>query len=259
MSDAAPREPVIAVRGLCTRYGSHTVLENVDLDVGYGEIFALVGGSGSGKSTMLRQIIMLERPAAGSIRLFGEEVVGIGAGGADRLRRRLGVMFQHGALFSSQTVLDNVATPLFEHTDLPPEVIHEIAALKLALVGLQGAVARQLPGALSGGMLKRVAVARALALDPELLLLDEPSAGLDPISANDMDELILQLRDSLGLTVVIVTHDVDTLSRITDRVAFLAERRIIGLGSVAELRHAGHAALRAYFGGPRGRAALGSV
>ncbi|HEY5790356.1 MAG TPA: ATP-binding cassette domain-containing protein [Gammaproteobacteria bacterium] len=250
------RESVIAVRGLHARYGTRPVLEAVDLEVRRGEIFALVGGSGAGKSTLLRLLIMLEQPAAGSIRLFGEEVVGVGPGRADILRRRLGVMFQHGALFSSQSVLDNVATPLHEHTRLPPRVIREIAALKLALVGLDGEAAAQLPEALSGGMLKRAAVARALALDPELLLLDEPSAGLDPVSANAMDQLILQLRDSLGLTVVLVTHDVDTLCQVTDRVAFIDARRVIGCGSVSELRSDDHPVLQAYFGGPRGRAAM---
>jgi phospholipid/cholesterol/gamma-HCH transport system ATP-binding protein len=251
------REHVIEVRDLTTRYGDTVIHEQVSLQVARGEIFALVGGSGSGKTTLLRQLIMLETPASGSIRLFGEEVTGLDEAAADRVRRRLGVMFQHGALFSSASVLDNVATPLREHTTLPEPLIRELAALKLALVGLAPESGAQLPEALSGGMLKRAAVARALALDPELLLLDEPSAGLDPVSANAMDELILQLRDSLGLTVVLVTHDLDTLYRITDRVAFLAGRKVIGSGAVSELRVAAHPELRAYFAGPRGRAAAG--
>lgn len=252
------RETVIEVRGLVARYEREVVLDGLDLDVARGEIFALVGGSGAGKTTLLHQLIMLDRAASGSIRLFGQEVVGIGERAAVRLRRRIGVMFQQGALFTSLTVLDNVALPLREHTALPEAAIHELASLKLALVGLPCAAGRLYPAELSGGMRKRAAVARALALDPELLCLDEPSAGLDPVGAGDMDELILQLRDSLGLTVVIVTHDLDTLCRATDRVAFLAERRIVGIGRVDELRRDPHPALQAYFNGPRGRAALGT-
>jgi len=248
-------DPVIQVRGLTTRYGSQTVLDGLDLDVRRREIFALVGGSGVGKTTLLHQLIMLDTPVAGSIKLFGEEIVGIGERHADRLRQRIGVMFQHGALFSSLSVLDNVALPLREHTVLPESTVHELASLKLALVGLPCVASRLSPAELSGGMRKRVAVARALALDPELLFLDEPSAGLDPVSASDMDELILQLRDSLGLTVVIVTHDLDTLCRATDRVAFLDAGCIIGSGSVTALRRDPHPVLQAYFNGPRGRAA----
>ncbi len=251
------RETVIEVRGLVARYARQVVLDGLDLDVAQGEVFALVGGSGAGKTTLLHQLIMLDRPAAGSIRLFGEEVAGIGERAATRLRRRIGVMFQQGALFSSLSVLDNVALPLREHTDLAADTIHELASLKLALVGLPCEAGRLYPAELSGGMRKRAAVARALALDPELLCLDEPSAGLDPVSAGAMDELIVQLRDSLGLTVVIVTHDLDTLCRATDRVAYLSAGRIIGSGRVAELRDAPHPELQAYFNGPRGRAALG--
>ena len=251
------RETVIEVRGLVARYARQVVLDDLDLDVERGEVFALVGGSGAGKTTLLHQLIMLDRPAAGSIRVFGQEVVGIGDRAAARLRRRIGVMFQQGALFSSLSVLDNVALPLREHTGLSAATIHELASLKLALVGLPCEAGRLYPAELSGGMRKRAAVARALALDPELLCLDEPSAGLDPVGAGAMDELIVQLRDSLGLTVVIVTHDLDTLCHATDRVAYLSAGRIVGTGSVTELRHDPHPELQAYFNGPRGRAALG--
>jgi phospholipid/cholesterol/gamma-HCH transport system ATP-binding protein len=251
-------DTVIEVRGLVVRYERQVVLDGLDLDVARGEVFALVGGSGVGKTTLLHQLIMLDSPATGSVRVFGEQVVGIAERAAARLRRRIGVMFQQGALFTSLTVLDNVALPLREHTELPDATVHELASLKLALVGLPCEAGRLYPAELSGGMRKRAAVARALALDPELLCLDEPSAGLDPVSAGAMDELIVQLRDSLGLTVVIVTHDLDTLCHATDRVAFLAERRIIGTGSVAELRDDPHPTLQAYFNGPRGRSALGA-
>ena len=249
--------PVIAVRGLTCRYGSHTVLEQIDLEVRAGEIFALVGSSGVGKTTLLHQLIMLDAPAAGSIRLFGEEVVGLGAEATDRLRRRIGVMFQQGALFSSLSVFDNVALPLREHTTLAEATVRDVVALKLALVGLPCTSGALYPAELSGGMRKRVAVARALALDPDLLFLDEPSAGLDPVNAGDMDALIVQLRDSLGLTVVIVTHDLDTLCRATDRAAFLDGGRIIGSGPVATLSRDPHPLLQAYFNGPRGRAVAG--
>ena len=250
--------PVIEVRDLVVSYGDQAVIDGLDLDVERREVFALVGSSGAGKTTLLHQLIMLDQPSAGSISLFGEQVVGIGEREAERLRRRIGVMFQQGALFSSLCVLDNVALPLREHTKLPETTVHELASLKLALVGLPCEAGRLFPAELSGGMRKRVAVARALALDPELLFLDEPSAGLDPVSASDMDELIVQLRDSLGLTVVIVTHDLDTLCRVTDRVAFLETGRIVGTGPVDELSRDPHPVLQAYFNGPRGRAVVGA-
>jgi len=248
-------DSVIKIRDLRTCFGSFCVHEGLSLDVEQGEVIGLVGGSGSGKTTLLREIIMLHQPAGGSIRLFGEELVGISEGGADRLRCRIGVMFQQGALFSSLTVLENVAVPLREHTDLGAETVTEIARLKVALAGLPGEAAYRYPRQLSGGMLKRAAVARALALDPDLLFLDEPSAGLDPDSANALDDLILQLRDSLGLTVVMVTHDLDSLWKVTDRVAFLGEKRVIGLDSMSELSRSQHPLIRDYFHGPRGRAA----
>lgn len=247
--------PVIEVRGLATRFGSLVLHEALDLAVERGEVMALVGGSGSGKTTLLREIIMLHRPSAGAIHLLGEDVVGIGEAAAQRLRRRFGVLFQMGALFSSLTVLENVMVPLREHTDLPPGQIAEVAALKMALAGLPAHAADKLPRQLSGGMIKRASLARALALDPELLFLDEPTAGLDPISAGALDELMLQLRESLGLTVVMVTHDLDSLWRTTDRVAFLGERRVVGFAPMAELVRDPHPLIRDYFDSPRARAA----
>ncbi len=251
----AAAEPVIRVRGLRTQFGTLVVHDNLDLDVERGEVVALVGGSGSGKTTLMREIIMLQAPAAGSIRLFGQEVVGAGDMEAFRLRSRFGVMFQQGALFSSLTVRENVGVPLREHTRLHGDLIDDIAGLKIALAGLPSHAADKFPRQLSGGMLKRAALARALALDPDLLFLDEPTAGLDPVSANALDELILQLKASLGLTVVMVTHDLDSLWRTTDRVAFLGEKRLIGYGPMTELSGSEHPLIRDYFSGPRGRAA----
>jgi phospholipid/cholesterol/gamma-HCH transport system ATP-binding protein len=252
---AAEVEPVIEVEGLSTWFGPVCVHEEVSFTVAPGAVMGIVGGSGSGKSVLLRHIIMLTRPTHGSVRLFGQEVVGIDTSGADRLRRRFGVMFQQGALFSSQTVLENVAVPLNEHTKLGAGLVRDLAMLKIQLAGLPADAAAKYPRELSGGMLKRAAVARALALDPELLFLDEPSAGLDPVSASALDELIMQLSESLGLTVVMVTHDLDSLWRVTTQVAFLGERHILGLGTMEELAGSEHPLIRHYFQGPRGRAA----
>lgn len=251
-------DPVIDIRGLETRFGDHVVHHGLDLQVRRGEILGIVGGSGSGKSVLLRQIVMLAEPAAGSVKVFGTETVGIDDRGADALRRRFGMMFQQGALFSSLTVLENVSVPLVEQTRLPAQLIEQMAMMKILLVGLPADAAPKLPKQLSGGMLKRAAVARALALDPALLFLDEPSSGLDPVSAAGLDELILQLRASLGLTLVMVTHDLDSLWRVTDRVAFLGEKRILALGTMEELSRSTHPAIVEYFQGPRGRAAMES-
>jgi phospholipid/cholesterol/gamma-HCH transport system ATP-binding protein len=248
-------EGVIEIRGLRTRFGRQVIHDHLDLSVRQGEVVGLVGGSGSGKSLLLRQILMLAHPAAGSIRLFGKELVGAPPSRLARLSQRLGMLFQQGALFTSLTILENVAVPLFEHTRLNRRQIEEIAELKLALAGLPADAADKYPAQLSGGMVKRAALARALALDPDLLLLDEPSAGLDPVSANDLDELILQLKDSLRLTVLLVSHDLDSLWRVTDRVAFLGEQRVLAYAPMAELSRAEHPLIHAYFSGPRGRLA----
>ncbi len=253
--NSTPADAVIVVRGLQTRFGATIIHENLDFTVQRGEIVALVGGSGSGKTTLLRAIILLLEPTAGSIQLFGQEIIGISESAAFRLRRRFGMLFQQGALFSSLTVRENVAMPLHEHTRLSAGRIAEIADLKIALAGLPADTGNKLPRELSGGMLKRAALARALALDPALLFLDEPTAGLDPVSAGAFDELVVQLKESLGLTVVMVTHDLDTLWQTTDRVAFLGERRVIGYAPMQELTRAEHPLIRAYFEGPRGRAA----
>ncbi|CAG0939614.1 sulfonate transport system ATP-binding protein [Gallionellaceae bacterium] len=248
-------QAIIDVRELHTRYGAAVVHQNVSLTVRRGEIFALVGGSGCGKSTLLRAIIMLLRPVSGSIKVFGQEIIGLSDEEALPLRRRYGVMFERGALFSSLTVAENVGMVLREHTQLSPRLIDEAAALKIALAGLPADAGAKYPSELSGGMRKRAALARALALDPELLFLDEPTAGLDPLSASGIDELVQNLRDALGLTIMMVTHDLDLLWHAADRVAVLDGGHILGVGSMMELSQSEHPLIREYFYGPRGRAA----
>ncbi len=240
-------ETVIDVAGVSTTLGGHAIHRGLDLSVARGEVVALIGGSGTGKSVLLREIIGLLRPQSGRIRLFGESVWEATPRKMDALRRRFGVLFQDGALFSSLTVEDNVATPLFEHTDLPRATCRRLAQLKLALAGLPADVGPKRPSELSGGMRKRVALARALALDPELLFLDEPTSGLDPISARAFDQLIRVLADSLGLTVFLVTHDLDTLFSIIDRVIVLSGGRVLGSGTLDELKRIDDPWLRDYF------------
>ncbi|HEX5363998.1 MAG TPA: ATP-binding cassette domain-containing protein [Gallionella sp.] len=247
---------VIEIRDLNTRFGDAVVHRDVSLSVRRGEIFALVGGSGCGKSTMLREIIMLQPPESGSIRVFGQEVIGLSDEQALPFRRRWGVMFERGALFSALTVMENVAMVIREHTGLEPALVDELAALKIALTGLPADAGQKYPSELSGGMRKRAALARALALDPELLFLDEPTAGLDPLSASGIDELVRYLRDALGLTIMMVTHDLDLLWRVADRVAVLGDGRILGEGTMQELARSEDALIREYFYGPRGRGAL---
>ncbi len=247
------------MRGVSTRFGQHVVHEGLDLEVKRGEIFALVGGSGSGKSTLLREMILLQRPDAGEIRVLGAELRGIGDDQARALRKRWGVMFQRGGLFGALTVKENIGLPLREHSDLDDPQIDAIADTKLALAGLAPEVGAQYPSELSGGMMKRAALARALALDPELLFLDEPTAGLDPISAGSVDELVRQLRDQFGLTIVMVTHDLDLLWQVADRVAVLGHGKVQGVGSMAELSSLANADIQPYFEGPRARGAQGSA
>ena len=248
-------DPVIVVRGLRNAFGAQVVHEDLDLDVFRGEVLGVVGGSGSGKSVLMRAIIGLREPDAGTIRVLDADPYE--PRGRGLLERRTGVLFQEGALFSSLTVLENVEVPLREHLPHVPERLRaRIAASKLALAGLPQDAGAKYPSQLSGGMKKRAGLARALALDAEILLLDEPTAGLDPIGAAAFDELILTLRDALGLTVFLITHDLDTLHAICDRVAVLAEKRVLAIGPVAEVAAHPHPWVRDYFGGPRGRAAL---
>ena len=248
-------EPIISIRNLSTRFGAHVVHEDLNLDVRRGEILAVVGGSGAGKSVLLRSVIGLQEYAAGEITVFGENLRKAPYLRAQALRRRWGVLFQDGALFSSLTVGQNVKAPLREHLHLPEPLMEDIAAMKLSMVGLPLEAATKYPHELSGGMRKRAGLARALALDPELVFLDEPTAGLDPIGAARFDELIVDLKSDLGLTVFMVTHDLDTLHATCDRVAVLAEKRVIVVGSLKEVREFDHPWVRNYFSGPRGRAA----
>jgi len=248
-------DPIISVRGLVTNLGGKLIHDHVDLDVRRGEVIAIVGGSGSGKSVLLRSIVGLMRPAAGAIHLFGEDVVSLNEAQMRSLQRRWGVLFQDGALFSSQTVAENIQVPLREFTDVPQELMNEIAALKLAMVGLAEDAAHKFPSELSGGMRKRASLARALVLDPEIVFLDEPTAGLDPIAAAAFDQLIASLQKSLGLTVFMVTHDLDTLNAICDRVAVLVNRKL-KVGTIDEVRRDGDPWIQEYFSGPRGRAAM---
>ena len=253
-------EPVIDVRDVSTTLGGHSIHRGLSLSVARGEVVALIGGSGTGKSVLLREIIGLLRPQAGRIELFGQSVWDATPAQMNALRRRFGVLFQDGALFSSLSVEDNVATPLFEHTDLPHATCRRLARLKLALAGLPADAAGKRPSELSGGMHKRVALARALALDPELLFLDEPTSGLDPISARAFDSLIRLLADSLGLTVFLVTHDLDTLFSIIDRVIVLSDGRVLGSGTLTELKQIDDPWLRDYFAAraPDGETAHGN-
>lgn len=246
---------VIEISKVSTRYGEHVVHEELDLEVRRGEIFALIGGSGSGKSTLLRQMILLQRPDSGTIRVLGVDIDKLGDDEALAMRQRWGVMFQHGGLFGSLTVKENVGLPLREHTDLGDRLIDEIADWKLAMTGLAPEVGAQYPTELSGGMLKRASLARALSLDPELLFLDEPTAGLDPESAGEVDELIRKLSDLFGLTIVMITHDLDLLWQVAHRVAVLADGKVQGVGSMLELSTMESPAIRKFFDGPRGRAA----
>ena len=248
-------EVVIEMKHVSTSFGAHVVHSDVNLQVRRAEIFALIGGSGSGKSTLLREMILLQQPNSGAVSVLGMALENLGEVDSMALRRRWGVMFQHGGLFSSLTVKENVGLPLREHTELSDALIDEIAAWKISMAGLAAEVGEQYPSELSGGMMKRASLARALALDPELLFLDEPTAGLDPVSADGVDQLILKQRDLFGLTIVMITHDLDLLWQVADRVAVLAEGTVQACGSMLELSKMNNPAVKKFFDGPRARAA----
>ncbi|WP_423605702.1 ABC transporter ATP-binding protein [Sphingomonas sp. MS122] len=253
-------EAIIRVRGLRNSFGEQVVHDQLDLDVKRGEILGVVGGSGTGKSVLMRSIIGLQQPDAGSVEVFGDNALDIDEDEAIEIRKRWGVLFQGGALFSTLTVAENVQVPLKEfYPRLDQALLDEIAAYKVVMTGLPPDAGPKYPAELSGGMKKRAGLARSLALDPELLFLDEPTAGLDPIGAAAFDELTLSLQRTLGLTVFLITHDLDSLYAICDRVAVLADRRVIAVGTIEELLALDHPWIQEYFNGPRGRAAVSSA
>jgi len=245
-------EPIIEARGIVNRFGTQVVHEGLDLAVRTGEIFGIVGGSGSGKSVLLNTLLGLRRPQAGEVRIRGTDITQLDDERLRSLKTLYGVTFQAGALFSALTVLQNVQLPMLEHLTLSPRALDELAMLKLRLVGLPSEAARKYPAQLSGGMIKRAALARALALDPLLLLLDEPTSGLDPISAAAFDELLLGLQRELALTVVMITHDLDSIFRNCDRVGVIVERKLV-VGDLEEIVHHPHPWIQAYFQGDRAR------
>ena len=251
---SAEDEYLLQGHDLSQSFGAKHVFSGINLGIRPGEVLAIVGGSGSGKSTLMRQLALLQTPTSGAVTVFGATVSDMEAMSVNALRQRMGVMFQQGALFGDLTVLENVSFPLQEHTDLSHSLIEQVAMVKIALAGLQPDSAALFPSQLSGGMRKRVAVARGIALDPAILFLDEPSSGLDPISADAMDELVLQLKDTLGLAVILVTHDMDSLWRVADRIVLLADGKVAAEGGIKELVDSSNMAAREFFHSRRGRA-----
>jgi phospholipid/cholesterol/gamma-HCH transport system ATP-binding protein len=248
------REPIIEVQGLRTRFGAQVVHDGLDLTAYRGEVLGVVGGSGTGKSVLLRAILGLKAPDGGTVRLFGQDTTHLDADARKPVERRIGLLFQDGALFTSLTVLENVKLPLIEFfPHLPQDFVDELALLKIRLTGLPADAANKYPGQLSGGMRKRAGLARALALDPELLFLDEPTSGLDPIGAAEFDELIRTLTDALGLTVFLVTHDMDSIYTLCDRVAVLADKKVVVADTLAQVEQNPHPWIRDAFRGTRAR------
>jgi phospholipid/cholesterol/gamma-HCH transport system ATP-binding protein len=256
MTDKRDDDPIIEVRGLSNAFGEQIIHQNLDLKVRRREILGVVGGSGTGKSVLMRSIIGLQEPQEGEVFVFGEPTIGRDEEEVKHIRQRWGILFQSGALFGTLTVAENVQVPIREFfPKMDPALLEEIAAYKIVMSGLPPEAGPKFPSELSGGMKKRAGIARALALDPELLFLDEPTAGLDPIGAAAFDQLILELRDALGLTVFLITHDLDTLYAICDRIAVLADKKVVAVGTIPELLALDHEWIQEYFRGPRGRAA----
>lgn len=249
-------DPVVEISGLWTRFGSTVVHRGIDLDVRRGEVMGLVGGSGSGKTTLLRQMLGLERPWQGAVRVFGIDVNACSRAQLASVRNRWGVLFQNGALFSALSVYENIALPLRELKVVDEDLIHDLVLSKLRMVGIEAQHARKTPAQLSGGMIKRIGLARALALDPELVFLDEPTAGLDPDRSESFVKLIQELRQELHLSVVMVTHDLDTLVSLSDRVAVLCEQRLLAVGPLREITEIDHPFVSNFFRGERGQRAL---
>jgi phospholipid/cholesterol/gamma-HCH transport system ATP-binding protein len=252
MATASPHlRPIISVSDLVVGFADKVILDGLSLDVMPGEILGFVGGSGTGKSVLTRTILGLISKRAGKIEVFGQDLDVIADEARRRLERRWGVMFQHGALFSALTVAQNIQVPMREYLDLSPAMMDDLAALKIQMVGLKPDAGAKYPSELSGGMIKRAALARALALDPEIVFLDEPTSGLDPIGAAEFDQLIRTLQQTLGLTVFMVTHDLDSLASACDRIAALADKKVIAVGSLAEMKACEHPWVKSYFGGER--------
>ena len=243
----ASATPIIEMRGIVTRFGDTVIHDGVDLSVGPGEIFAILGESGAGKSVLMKEIIMLLRPSAGTVRVLGQDLARIDYAAQQALRRQWGVLFQFGALFTSLTVAENIALPIKEYTRVPRDLRQKIVREKLEMVGLHSRAAALYPSELSGGMIKRAALARALAMDPKLLFLDEPTSGLDPIGARAFDRLIVDLRDALDITVVMITHDLDSIFSIVDRMAVLADKRVVAQGTLREVLASEHPFVERFF------------
>lgn len=246
-------ENVISVHGISVNFGTQSVLDNLDLDIRRGEILGFIGPSGAGKSVLMRTILGLNRKASGKIEIFGRDIDRLDERQKRQIDMRMGVLFQQGALFSALNVLENIQVPMREYLDLSPKLLDELARLKISLVGLEPETAEKFPSELSGGMVKRAALARALALDPDVVFLDEPTSGLDPIGAADFDELIADLRDTMGLTVYMVTHDLDSLYAVCDRIAVLGDKRVKAEGTIEELLKTNDSWINSYFAGKRAR------
>lgn len=246
-------EPIMSVHDICVSFGSNKVLDHLNLDIYPGEVLGFIGPSGSGKSVLMRTILGLNRKQSGTIKFLGRDVANMSASEKVALDMRMGVLFQHGALFSALTVLENIQVPMREYLDISPQLMNELARLKLNLVGLDQTTADKFPSELSGGMIKRAGLARALALDPSIVFLDEPTSGLDPIGAADFDDLIANLRDTMGLTVYMVTHDLDSLFAICDRVAVLGNKKVLVTGSIEDMIACDEPWVKSYFRGKRAR------
>ncbi|TBW38646.1 ABC transporter ATP-binding protein [Siculibacillus lacustris] len=253
--DLAADEPILRVRDITVGFGDKLILEGLDLDVKRGEILGFVGGSGTGKSVLMRTILGLNPRRGGTVEVFGHDLDAIDAATRTGIERSWGVLFQHGALFSSLTVLQNIQVPMREHMKLSQGLMDDLARIKLALVGLPPDAGAKFPSELSGGMIKRASLARALALDPAIVFLDEPTSGLDPIGAGEFDDLIAKLRDTLGLTVFMVTHDLDSLRSVCDRIAVLGDRKVLVIGPMSTMLTFDHPWVKAYFRGARARGA----